>query len=234
MAPSASAATPRAAEAPSLHAAPARPTATPQAATNDQQAPASLHAAQTGMTAGQAMRKGAESDMEKDATGNASDDAADGMIGAASPRMRKAASVPPVPERPSLSAPLARPAALPQAMRNVADSEEDDAVGAASPRKPVVASIRSDAEPTLHAAPEEPIADDMQAQTLAGMEPDRIKGLPSDRFRVLLTATPWGALTIEQLDVIDADERLSVIANEVLTNMATGSLGGSDEDLSEE
>jgi hypothetical protein len=39
-------------------------------------------------------------------------------------------------------------------------------------------------------------------------------------FRKLLTASSWGELTFDQLDVIDADERLSFIANEVLAAMS--------------
>jgi hypothetical protein len=102
-------------------------------------------------------------------------------------------------------------------------------VGAASPRKLNASGIRPSASASANAAAAQPLEAVPRPQGLIGVPPDQVKELPSERFRALLEATPWGALSIEQLEVIDDDERLSFIANEVLITMA-GALPDDGED----
>jgi hypothetical protein len=65
--------------------------------------------------------------------------------------------------------------------------------------------------------------------SLVGVSVEKIKALSSDEFLLRLMATPWGLLTLEQIDAIDEDARLSVIANEALTTMAN-SVDDDEED----
>jgi len=198
-----------AAERPGLQLAPTRPTLrAPAAATGERLVRAAVtNESRSEIAARPEMRKGAgvaeESDVEKDAGNMAPSGSANagGSLSAERPRLNLAQAPTP---------PSAQSASVSMSRAGSEGVEEDDIVGAASPRTLAVtpASLRRG-----EVAP--------QAQTLAGVTPDEIKGLPSDRFRTLLTATPWGTLTIDQLEVIDESERLSLIANEVLVNMVS-------------
>ena len=65
--------------------------------------------------------------------------------------------------------------------------------------------------------------------TLIGVSARRIASLSSEEFRARLLATSWSAVTLEQLDAIEGDERLSVIADEILSSMLGGVLNGEAE-----
>ena len=65
--------------------------------------------------------------------------------------------------------------------------------------------------------------------TLIAMSAQRIASLSSEEFRARLLATSWSDVTLEQLDAIDGDERLSAIANEILSSMLGGVCNGEEE-----